>query len=577
MYSFDVFGTLTSGTGEQDPAFYMFLQNQLQDAAYKHIPSFICKNFAQLRLNAKKMADRLFRINGRECVSLEQIYQVLSACVVADEKSALQEVKALECRELVRSAIGMDGNIRLVRRLLAEGKEVLFLADTVYSEQTVREILMKCSTDFADVPCYCSSTWGKLQKTGSLFWKVNHVTGIRRADWTHVSWFKENRIQAERVGIEVMQSRDMAAILAETEAACDYVTGQMQRLALAVIPECKNEKERIGCRIGAPILLAYVEWLLERAGQLGLDRLFFVARDGYILKKLADLLIRQRGLLLTTHYLYGSRRAWRTEPDCQNNSGAQNMSLPDRELLKRYLKQEIGTEGRMAAFVEWAGTGFTLECLSGVLKELGIPKTVNLYFKMDSKKSVQDSESCRNYLFWPHDMKDSAVTELLCRSSEGQTLGYQEMGGRIFPVLDEQEGQALQAFGYDAYISGVMLAAETYVRYLGDLLKREGSTAMVDFYMKKIESCPDPELLLFLCKMPYGITGKETALLECAPLLTQRQLEVYDSQGICPQDYKGSFFKYSLMRTQLECPQLADRYSCLKQGGTHTVQGRKYG
>lgn len=200
MYSFDVFGSITAGLGGQETGFYAFLQTRLQDGAYTHIPPFIRNNFASLRQNAKKMADRVFRTDGRECVSLEQIYEVLAATVTTEGQD-LQEVKDLECMELVRSVIGIDTNIRFVQNLIAEGQDLIFLADTVYSGQVIRQILNKCSADFANVPCYCSCEWGKLQKTGSLFWKINQVTGVPRADWMYFSMSQENRMQAQRVEV----------------------------------------------------------------------------------------------------------------------------------------------------------------------------------------------------------------------------------------------------------------------------------------------------------------------------------------------------------------------------------------
>lgn len=122
MYSFDVFGTMTAGMDGQENEFFAFLQMRLQDGAYTHIPKFIRNNFTSLRQNAEKMADRVFRTDGRECVSLEQIYEVLAATVTADGQ-ALQEVKDLECREWVKSVIGIDTNIQLVRNLITEGQD----------------------------------------------------------------------------------------------------------------------------------------------------------------------------------------------------------------------------------------------------------------------------------------------------------------------------------------------------------------------------------------------------------------------------------------------------------------------
>ena len=43
----------------------------------------------------------------------------------------------------------------------------------------------------------------------------------------------------------------------------------------------------------------------------GIQKLFFIARDGYILKKIADILIEKYRYPIATVYLYGSRKAWR--------------------------------------------------------------------------------------------------------------------------------------------------------------------------------------------------------------------------------------------------------------------------
>lgn len=70
--------------------------------------------------------------------------------------------------------------------------------------------------------------------------------------------------------------------------------------------------ETYGEQVVAPILVDYVEWVLEQAQVQGLQRLYFLARDGHILQKLATLLCRQRGLSIECRYLYCSRFALRT-------------------------------------------------------------------------------------------------------------------------------------------------------------------------------------------------------------------------------------------------------------------------
>ena len=60
-----------------------------------------------------------------------------------------------------------------------------------------------------------------------------------------------------------------------------------------------------------PALSCFVEWVLERAGAEGKQRVYFLARDGYLMYRMAKQLCAGRGLPVECRYLYGSRYAWR--------------------------------------------------------------------------------------------------------------------------------------------------------------------------------------------------------------------------------------------------------------------------
>lgn len=63
--------------------------------------------------------------------------------------------------------------------------------------------------------------------------------------------------------------------------------------------------------IFAPVLLGFVEWVLQEAESRGIHRLYFLARDGYQMYLAAAFLCEKRKLDLDCRYLYGSRYAWR--------------------------------------------------------------------------------------------------------------------------------------------------------------------------------------------------------------------------------------------------------------------------
>ena len=73
----------------------------------------------------------------------------------------------------------------------------------------------------------------------------------------------------------------------------------------------KSDAYVLGVSVAGPIVYEYVEWVINLAQKENIKILYFVLRDGYILKKVADIIINARGLGIITEYVFGSRVAWR--------------------------------------------------------------------------------------------------------------------------------------------------------------------------------------------------------------------------------------------------------------------------
>lgn len=59
----------------------------------------------------------------------------------------------------------------------------------------------------------------------------------------------------------------------------------------------------------APLYVSFVWWLLQQAEALGIRRFYFMARDGLVLKEIADILAPACGLDIENRYLYVSRQS----------------------------------------------------------------------------------------------------------------------------------------------------------------------------------------------------------------------------------------------------------------------------
>lgn len=62
--------------------------------------------------------------------------------------------------------------------------------------------------------------------------------------------------------------------------------------------------------VAGPVLTSYVHWVLCRAREQGLHKLYFVSREGQILLRIAQRLNHELKIPIELRYLYGGRQAW---------------------------------------------------------------------------------------------------------------------------------------------------------------------------------------------------------------------------------------------------------------------------
>lgn len=169
------------------------------------------------------------------------------------------------------------------------------------------------------------------------------------------------------------------------------------------IEENISAMEAYGREVIAPILVDYVEWVLEKAQAQGLHRLYFLARDGHILQKLATLLCRQSGLSIQCRYLYCSRFALRTaayhilsEEDILAMVGEKCVRCTPRVLFER----SNLTQEQMDTLVKVCNCGDLETLLSEAERILLVEKLRNtpLYWEYLREQSAKSYRSAMDYL-----------------------------------------------------------------------------------------------------------------------------------------------------------------------------------
>jgi FMN phosphatase YigB (HAD superfamily) len=198
---------------------------------------------------------------------------------------------------------------------------VVFASDTYLPASFLEAQLKAHGLWPAGARCFSSSDVGASKESGRLFETIARELGVKPSAIVH---FGDNVAcdvrAADRAGVRGVWL-DEARLnryeerLTEARWETSGVTAAFagaSRLARMRVP-AEDARERalrdVAAGVAGPVLVAYVLWLLQRARDLHLSRLYFVARDGQTLAEVASALVERLGWDLEIRYLYGSRRS----------------------------------------------------------------------------------------------------------------------------------------------------------------------------------------------------------------------------------------------------------------------------
>lgn len=618
IYSFDIFDTLiTRKTATPKGIFAIMQRRLLQDSRYASIPRYIKENFYALRVSAEALArQEAWAKKGEEEITLQEIYRVLllTGSLGMDEEFRLRQ---LELEVEYECSIPVDVNIKKLKEVYASSHTVFLVSDMYLDVEDIRKLLLKHDEVFRTIKIYVSSEYGKQKHTGRLFSIVRDRETLANREWVHIG---DNETAdergAEKAGIcarlyqypEMMQFEKALLEAAEDSADVQLMVGAARNLRIGKKVKKGKEAYFIGSSFGGMLIFSYVHWVIEESMRKGIRNLYFIARDGYLLRDVADIIIRKKGYPIRTGYLYGSRKAWRmacfseertdiekiiyfTDMDEKNGISklAQifQMSLEElekfsgtekreytigeirelagmlnrneefrhflgekhrerKELVREYLEQQINFREK-SAFVEVSGSGMTQALIRDLTEEMGYGSIPTFFMRIVSTDFLDD----QIWAYMPMFSCNGYLTEAFCRAPHGMTVGYEKREGKVFPILDEAETPLLKACGYEEYMDGV----RDFARALIELA--DGAcfpVAMEKVYIKLygyLCDFPDKEILNFIGELPMEITGRGEKVVKLAPVLSDEEIEkIFLVRTYEPLDvfYKGSNLECSVRR-----------------------------
>ncbi|GAX44192.1 hypothetical protein NIES4075_52090 [Tolypothrix sp. NIES-4075] len=315
IYSFDVFETCLVRVWAKPTDLFWELGEQLRQQKLTEISA---DSWQQMRIKAETAAREISKTGE---VSVEQIYQQLARLLgwsTTQTEQAMHKEIALELASL-RPVPAIQKRIQALQQA---NQRLIYMSDMYLSEETIKTFLKENNVWAAGSSLYVSSEIGVSKSNGKLFPHCLGQESVKASQLNHIGDNLHSDVKmAKKQGVKVEPisqthlNRYEQLIANDDELPLRFrsLLAGASRLTRLQSQETSADKQVIWDTTAsaiAPILFGFVHWCLVEAQKKGIQRLYFVARDGQILQKIAQVISQKWGYTIECCYLYGSRQAW---------------------------------------------------------------------------------------------------------------------------------------------------------------------------------------------------------------------------------------------------------------------------
>lgn len=563
LYSFDIFDTLITRNTATPAGIFLLTQKDIKKnkELSQILPNFFIDNFVEIRIEAERTAAIEGKKEGIVSIDINYIYNVMGK--IFDINSDLMDkIRQLEIKREKQLSIPITENVKKLKEIIKSGKRVVLISDMYLHETDIRDMLLQHDNIFRNITIYVSCECNKLKSDGKLFAYVKKMENIEYCRWQHMG---DNNISdvinAKKYGINAIQyeyvnlPNRVKKILNERDLGEQLIFGAEKNARLKSI---MTEGYTWGTYIGASILIPYVLWILGECIQNNINHLFFVARDGFIVKKIADEIIREYDFNIVTYYIYGSRKAWRLSNDRPENVlKIESLIASEKaELIRLYIEQELKDIDTDFAFVDVQGTGLTEEWLSKILDN----NKITTFFLHKISNNYNTNNSNRSYMV--HTINEISVIELLTRAPHGRVTGYLKNDeNKIVPVFDDLSETCKEKYDKE-YEKGVMEVLTFILNNSYNLLNRANLWKVSQKYLIDLLEYPDKESADYFGEINFEktIDGKDE-YVKFAPKLSVKDMKsIYLFHDFSMKEWKGCSIKYSELRNSKDVDRMREHY-----------------
>ncbi|WJI90566.1 CDP-glycerol glycerophosphotransferase family protein [Weissella viridescens] len=330
LHTFDIFDTLIQRDALSPDSIFAKVQSAMVNYTDEPFSSYLLENYTKVRKQVEADERDVFRKTTYERdtdkieVTLQDILGRLQANFNLSD-AQVQFLAETEAQYEIDAVQPIQKRIDLLFKLKEAGNDVMLISDMYLPEHVIRAMVTRADSRLADIPMYVSSSVGYQKSTGRLFSYIFFDIDYHYQKWVHYGDNKEaDGTVPRRLGIQTY-NHDMADFVPNERYFVDTADRSVAYDAyrLATLFERRrwelidpkqmqfDAPSYYAYSFVGPTFVPYVNWALRDAIERGYQTVYFISRDGYYLKQIADVLIETEQLPIKAKFIYGSRKAWR--------------------------------------------------------------------------------------------------------------------------------------------------------------------------------------------------------------------------------------------------------------------------
>lgn len=317
--SFDVFDTLIFRTVSSPDKIFDLAILEYQDKYGDYIETFKIK-----RLYAEHLSRKYY---SRE-VSIDEIYEFLE---FNDEVT--NRFKQIEKSIEVKNCVPNPPMISVLNECKKRGQKIVITSDMYLTSDVFKDIFFKIGIAYDYL--FISGEIRKTKWQGTIFPYLLNQLNIDCSQIVHVGDNTQSDILMPRkYDIHSLVRLQKETIKCESYCLESSVVSdqlvQLYRNAILDLGEVTPEF-RVGYNVIGPFLFSFCKWIHSKKEENKIDILFFVAREGFLIKKIYDILYPKE----KTKYVRLNKSLLRL-PSLDNGDVVENyiLSLPPRKSYK---------------------------------------------------------------------------------------------------------------------------------------------------------------------------------------------------------------------------------------------------